>query len=212
MPRCGASASTASMRARSAERQRSALTPRPLCRLRLVHVARGPDIAGQQARFGIAHAVIGVAVRPLEPHRQTPARTRFQERRRWSLLVDPRQLNRARKVRDRRSNRVDVEQESHALVVAIRQTTNGALNFEVTPLPRARQAHGKTQLGAPRRVAETRASGSQPNRAPAAARPPTRLATQTPNGPGKRAAHDQQQGQPSTPRRQRHLLLQDDHT
>jgi hypothetical protein len=183
----------------------------PLCRLRLVHVAGGPDIARQQARFGIAYAVIGVAMRALEPHRQTPARAGFQHRRRGSLLVDPRQLNRAGEMRNRRCDRVDIEQESHALVIAVRQATNGALNFKVTALPHARQAHSETQFGPPRRIAKTSASSSQPNRAPAAAHPPALPATQTPHRTNNRAAHDQQEHQPPTPHRQRRLLLQDDH-
>ncbi|CAB3771056.1 hypothetical protein LMG29739_05936 [Paraburkholderia solisilvae] len=71
------------------------------------------EIARKERCFRVAHTEVRVAMRALQTHHEAPARTRRQTLRQRRILCDPRQLQFAREVCDRRIRRFDVEQKAH---------------------------------------------------------------------------------------------------
>ena len=139
----------------------------PLRRI-LAHVAGGPDVAFEQPGFVIEAVGIGVAVRPLEAHRQLPALAGAQWRTLENFAVAPPLVPRQH---DSSGNdccctpRVlpvwcgqplfHIEFEAAALAEILRQTRDDADDLDIAPFPFTWQLLGQPQLGTPAGPGET---------------------------------------------------------
>ena len=121
------------------------------------------DVALKQPGFVVEAVRVGVAVRALEAHRETPALAGANSARVARLVVElasvgaviPRQLNAARNGRSPR-HRFDVEGEALATLEALRQRRNDAGQRDFAHLPVLGQGIGEPLLRQPSGPGETK--------------------------------------------------------